>query len=288
MTSPMYSSGVTTSISIIGSSSLIPADLAAACSAIDPAIRKAISLESTAWDDPSVSVALMSTSGYPARSRHRGHLDALLDGRDVLTGNVAALDLVHELEPAAGGKRLEVDDDVAEHAGTAGLALQLAVDLRHGASTVSRYATWGRPTLASTLNSRSSRRAITSRWSSPIPEMIVWPVSSSDRTWKVGSSSARRARPFRACPGRSWSWARWQPRSPDRGTSSTRAESGRCCRKGVAGPGVLEPDRGHDVTRVDLVDVLLLGGVHPQESPEALLLGVGGVDDGVALAAVAA
>jgi hypothetical protein len=26
-----------------------------------------------------------------------------------------------------------------------------------------------------------------------MPEMIVWPVSSSVRTWKVGSSSARRA-----------------------------------------------------------------------------------------------
>ena len=31
-----------------------------------------------------------------------------------------------------------------------------------------------------------------SRWSSPIPEMIVWAVSSSVRTRKVGSSSDRR------------------------------------------------------------------------------------------------
>ena len=29
-----------------------------------------------------------------------------------------------------------------------------------------------------------------SRWSSPIPLMMVWPVSSSERTRKVGSSSA--------------------------------------------------------------------------------------------------
>src|SRR5436305_562005 len=46
--------------------------------------------------------------------------------------------------------------------------------------------------LASTRNSRFIRSTRTSRWSSPIPEMMVWPVSSSVRTWKVGSSSASR------------------------------------------------------------------------------------------------
>ena len=35
-----------------------------------------------------------------------------------------------------------------------------------------------------------------------MPEMIVWPVSSSVRTWKVGSSSARR---WIAVPSFSWS-----------------------------------------------------------------------------------
>ena len=35
-----------------------------------------------------------------------------------------------------------------------------------------------------------------------MPAMIVWPVSSSVRTWKVGSSSARR---WIAVPSRSWS-----------------------------------------------------------------------------------
>jgi hypothetical protein len=56
--------------------------------------------------------------------------------------------------------------------------------------------------LASTLNSRFRRSTMISRWSSPIPEMIVWPVSSSVVTRNVGSSSARRASPL---PSLSWS-----------------------------------------------------------------------------------
>ena len=41
-----------------------------------------------------------------------------------------------------------------------------------------------------------------SRWSSPIPLMMVWPVSSSSWTWKVGSSSASF---WIAVPSFSWS-----------------------------------------------------------------------------------
>ena len=67
---------------------------------------------------------------------------------------------------------------------------------------VSRYATCGLPMLASTLNSRRMRSTRMSRWSSPMPEMTVWPVSSSLRTRKVGSSSARR---WIAAPSFSWS-----------------------------------------------------------------------------------
>src|SRR6059036_1766071 len=55
--------------------------------------------------------------------------------------------------------------------------------------TVSRYATWGRPTLASTLNSRRMRSTMISRCSSPMPLMIVWFVSGSECTRNVGSSS---------------------------------------------------------------------------------------------------
>ena len=56
--------------------------------------------------------------------------------------------------------------------------------------TVSRYDTMGLPVLAMHLNSRLRRSTSISRWSSPMPERIVCPVSSSSRTWQVGSSAA--------------------------------------------------------------------------------------------------
>ena len=43
---------------------------------------------------------------------------------------------------------------------------------------VSRYAICGLPALASTLNSRNIRSRMISRCNSPMPAMIVWPVSS--------------------------------------------------------------------------------------------------------------
>ncbi len=49
MTSPMFSSGVTTSTLIIGSSSTGFASRAASFIAIEPAILNAISDESTSW-----------------------------------------------------------------------------------------------------------------------------------------------------------------------------------------------------------------------------------------------
>src|SRR5947209_1231188 len=66
----------------------------------------------------------------------------------------------------------------------------------------SRYATWGLPTDASTPNSRFIRSTMISRCSSPIPEMIVWPDSSSVWTRNDGSSCARR---LSATPIFSWS-----------------------------------------------------------------------------------
>ena len=49
MTSPMYSSGVTTSTAKTGSSSIGPAFGIASLNAIEPAILNAISEESTSW-----------------------------------------------------------------------------------------------------------------------------------------------------------------------------------------------------------------------------------------------
>ena len=63
ITSPMYSSGVTTSTAKTGSSSAGLARLAASWSASEPAILNAISDESVSWYLPSVSVTRTSTIG---------------------------------------------------------------------------------------------------------------------------------------------------------------------------------------------------------------------------------
>ena len=60
-------------------------------------------------------------------------LDALLDRRDELRGDRAALDLVDEVE-AFAGRRLDVDVDDAELAGAAGLTHEAALDLLGGAA----------------------------------------------------------------------------------------------------------------------------------------------------------
>ena len=48
--------------------------------------------------------------------------------------------------------------------------------------------------------------------------------------------------------------------------------------QGVAGVGVLEPDRGGDVAGVDLVDLLAVVGVHLEDAPDPLLLALGRVE----------
>ena len=63
MTSPMYSSGVTTSTAKIGSSRIGLARWAASLNASEPAILKAISEESVSWYLPSISVTRTSTIG---------------------------------------------------------------------------------------------------------------------------------------------------------------------------------------------------------------------------------
>jgi len=61
-------------------------------------------------------------------------------------------------------------------------------DCSHTPLIVSLYATCGLPTLAKTLNSLFILSTIISKWSSPIPEIIVWPVSWLVSTLNVGSS----------------------------------------------------------------------------------------------------
>ena len=63
ITSPMKSLGIVTSTRIIGSSTTGLAFSTASLTAIDAAILKAISEESTSWYEPSKTVTLTSTIG---------------------------------------------------------------------------------------------------------------------------------------------------------------------------------------------------------------------------------
>ena len=63
MTSPMYSSGVTTSTLIIGSSRIGFALRKPSLKPKIAAMRKLISSESTSWYDPSNNVTFTSTTG---------------------------------------------------------------------------------------------------------------------------------------------------------------------------------------------------------------------------------
>ena len=63
MTSPRYSSGVTTSTDMTGSRSFGFARFMPSLKAIEPAILNERSLESTSWYEPSISSTLTSTTG---------------------------------------------------------------------------------------------------------------------------------------------------------------------------------------------------------------------------------
>ena len=75
--------------------------------------------------------------------------------------------------PSAG---LDVQLNVAVLATAAGLADVLPLGVGRAGDRLA-VRDLGPPTYASTLNSRTSRSTMISRWSSPIPEMMVWPVS---------------------------------------------------------------------------------------------------------------
>ena len=69
MTEPVYSSGVTTSTFMIGSSSFAPAFLRPSRMRMRDAISKARTEESTSWYLPSISATLKSITGKPASDR---------------------------------------------------------------------------------------------------------------------------------------------------------------------------------------------------------------------------
>ena len=64
-TVPTNSCGTVTSTAMTGSSNAGDARFTASRTAMEPAIWKAMSEESTSWYDPKVSVTFTSTMGYP-------------------------------------------------------------------------------------------------------------------------------------------------------------------------------------------------------------------------------
>ena len=105
-----------------------------------------------------------------------------------------------------------------------------------------------------------------------MPAMIVWPVSSSVRTWKVGSSSARR---WIAVPSFSWSLlvfgsiATWMTGAGKFIDSRTTGFCGVAQR--LAGGGVLQAHDGDDVAGAHRRDLLTLVRVHLVDLADPLL-----------------
>ncbi len=139
MTEPVYSSGVTTSTFMIGSSSTEPPFCSASRNAARDAISKASTDESTSWKAPSMSVALTIDDREAGENAGRRHdCDALVDAGDIFLRHRAADDLALELIALAGFVRLENDLDARELAGAAGLLLMRVVDFDACASRRSR------------------------------------------------------------------------------------------------------------------------------------------------------
>ena len=116
-------------------------------------------------------------------------LHALVDGRNVFARHDAADDLVDELVAGARLLRLDAQHDVAVLAAAAGLAHELAFLLDRFANRLAvgdlRLADVGLD-----LELARMRSTMMSRCSSPMPEMIVCPDSSSVCTRNDGSSFA--------------------------------------------------------------------------------------------------
>ena len=100
-----------------------------------------------------------------------------------------------------------------------------------------------------------------------MPEIRVWPVSSSERTWKVGSSSARRAS---AVPSFSWSafvFGSIETAITGSGNSIVSSLIGAVgIAQRVAGRGLLQADAGDDVAGEDLLALLAVVGVHLEDA----------------------
>ena len=212
MTSPMFSSGVTTSTAISG---IEQGRAGLACGLledVEPAILKAISEESTSWYCP--SRAMRRSADHGVAGEHavlRGVLHALVDQGDVLARDAPTCDLVLELVGGAVGALIS-SGSIAIWTFTGqpnhrSASCGCSRSARRPCGS-SRGSTCGLPTLASTLNSphpvdqdlqvelthaRDDRltgllvEADLERQVPPRPKASGWPERSPGRSW----SSAR-------------------------------------------------------------------------------------------------
>ena len=149
----MYASGTRIVTAMIGSISAGFALWTPSFRAIEAAILNAISFESTGWNEPSYSVALMSDSGIAGEDALcRRVADALLDaGEEALRDR--ATDHPLGEHDAAFRVGLQLQPDVPEHPVPAGLLLVSTVDLGRPADRLlvrdaRRVGRDGRPELA--------------------------------------------------------------------------------------------------------------------------------------------
>src|SRR5512138_965094 len=128
---------------------------------------------------------------------------------------------------------------------------------------------------APTLNSRTIRSVMISRCSSPIPRMIVWPVSRSVWTLKVGSSciSFESARPI-------FSWSAFVLGS----MATAMTGSGKFMASRMTGAFssqiVSHAHGGGDVAGPDFLDLLALVRMHLQDAADPFGLVAGRVVNG--------
>ena len=141
---------------------------------------------------------------------------------------------------------------------------------------VSRYATCGLPTLASTLNSRRMRSTMISRCSSPMPEMMVcaglFVGRHAERRVFLGETLQRQAHLFLVGLG-----LRLDGDRDDRNRNVHLLERDDLLEiaERVAGEHVLEAHGRGDVAGAHFLDLAALVGVHLQQTPDALFLGLG-------------
>ena len=214
ITSPMNSSGVTTSTDMIGSRSA-GADL-----------RRPSLMRHRAGDlerhlrGVDLVIAAVDELDFDVDDREAGEharaerlLDTLVDRRHVLLGNRAADDLALELVASARLLRNHVDDDVAVLATAAGLAGELHVDA---------VAAPGRRLAVGDLRLADVRLDLELAQQAVDDDLEVQLAHAGDDRLAglaVGTNPERRVllgelgeRRDRACPARPWSSARWRCR----------------------------------------------------------------------------